>query len=72
MLRDELEDLLMEGEATAKDSEIARLRSVLERLSIPLAPDTGNENEYKAWGRQELINIINTKADIASRALEPT
>ena len=50
--------------------QLAKAREGLNRLSIPLAPDAGNENEYRAWGRQELINIINAKADIAKSALK--
>jgi hypothetical protein len=45
----------------------------LDRISIPLACDCKNGvvliNEYDAWGKKELVDIINTKAEIAKQAL---
>jgi len=56
-----------------KDKEIERLREALDRISIPLACDCKNGvvliNEYDAWGKKELVDIINTKAEIAKQAL---
>lgn len=48
---------------------LEKMASVLERISIPLAKDLGKET-YNAWGRNELIQIINAKADFAQEALE--
>ena len=57
-LADEMDTYLAQ-----KDKEIGELVEALERVSIPLC---GSPSE---WGKKELADIINTKAELAKSAL---
>lgn len=67
----DLAQQVIDKELVAKvdEREIEKIIGALERISIPLTPDIIGTNKYDAWGRQELINIINAKANIAKKAI---